>query len=147
MKKVYLASQIEAEGTMIRNNAETAASILQDRGFDVYCPWKMCLPNAWDYPNTEWGLMVFSADVVELDKADIVVVLSYGRIGTCGTAWEAGYAFAKGKKVIVVEADSSKPIMSLMIANGRWATLSSIEDLRNYDFSEMPKLRTNTEQK
>ena len=72
-------------------------------------------------------------------------MLSHGRYSTAGANWEAGYAFGIGKKVIVVEM-TSEP-MSLMVANGRYATVKGLSGLLKYDWSEMPKTRTNTEQK
>lgn len=146
MTKVYLATPVgDPTETLIRSNAAAAEEILVEKGFEVYCPWKIHVPHAWDYPNPEWGLMVFMADMVHLEEAEIVVVLSYGRVGTCGTAWEQGYAYAKDKKVIVVEMNEE--IQSIMVANGRYATVKGIVGLSEYDFNEMPKTRTETEQK
>ena len=142
--KIYLAASFGAVGSEKRKYAGTAATILKDKGFDVFCPWDYIVPHAWDYPNDEWGQMVFMNDVHAMDNADIVVVLSYGRDSTAGTNWEAGYAFGIGKHVILVEMTDS--IMSLMVANGRYATVKGLEGLRQYDFNQMPKLRTKTEQ-
>ena len=97
-KKVYLATPVgDPTEIDIRRKAEQAKKILESKGFEVYAPWQMHIPRAWDYPNQEWGLMVFTADLQHLQECDIVVVLSYGRIGTAGTAWEQGFAYAKGK--------------------------------------------------
>ena len=90
--------------------------------------------------------MVFMNDIKAIDSCDIVIMLSYGRNSTAGTNWEAGYAFGTNKKVIVVEIGNPK-IMSLMVANGRYATVHGIEGLEKYPFSSMPKLRSTTEQK
>lgn len=148
MKKVYLASPLDP---MFRDNIEEAKKILKNKGFDVYAPLEHIIPNAWDYPNTEWGLMVFTNDVSAINDADFVVVLSFGRKHiTSGTSWECGYAFAKGKKIILVEInleDSDDFVMSLMVANGRYATVTGLKGLAEYDFSTLPKTRTNTEQK
>lgn len=43
---------------------------------------------------------VFRADVVGLARADLVVAILNGPTVDTGTAWEIGYAFAKGKTVI-----------------------------------------------
>ena len=50
-----------------------------------------------------------------------------------------------GKKVIVVEMNDE--IASLMVSNGRYATVKGLKGLEDYDWSEMPKTRTDTEQK
>lgn len=143
--KIYLAAPFGTTGSEKRNNAETAARTLRDKGYEVYCPWKSIIPHAWEYPNTEWGLMVFVNDVQAIDAADMVVVLSYGRESTAGTNWEAGYAYGRGKKVIIVEMTDA--IMSLMVANGRWATVRGLKGLAEYDFHSMPMARSSTEQK
>ena len=84
------------------------------------CPVEHSIPNAWDYPNDEWGLMVFESDINAINDADVLVLLSYGRKQTAGSAWEAGYAFAMGKKVIVVEMnDCFSYGCKLKICNGK----------------------------
>lgn len=144
-KKVYLATPVgDPTEIDIRRNAEQAKKILESKGFEVYAPWQMHIPRAWDYPNQEWGLMVFTADLQHLQECDIVVVLSYGRIGTAGTAWEQGFAYAKGKKILVVEI--SNHIQSLMVVNGANAVIK-FKDLNSYDFEKFPYCRTLTEQK
>ena len=137
MKKVYIAAPFGKIGEPKRHNAESAAIIMEKKGFEVYCPWKNIIPHAWDYPNIEWGQMVFANDMV--------IVLSYGRESTAGTNWEAGYAFGIGKTVVLVEMTDK--VMSLMVANGRWATLRGLHDLEDYDFEQMIKCRTVTEVK
>ncbi|MBR4624481.1 MAG: hypothetical protein IKO56_02970 [Alphaproteobacteria bacterium] len=55
-----------------------------------------------------------------------------------------------GKRIILVEINIDETedfIMSLMLANGRYATVEGLEGLSKYDFEKMPKSRTNTEQK
>lgn len=143
-KKIYLAASLSQDK---RETTEKVRQILLKKGFDVYNPVDNFIPNAWDYPNTEWGLMVFTNDITAINNSDIVVAVSYGRINdTGGTCWEIGYAFGIGKKVIVVEMDQSVPI-SLMIANGSYARVSGLSGIEEYDFGTMPRSRTNTEQK
>lgn len=38
-------------------------------------------------------------------------------------------------------------VMSLMTANGRYATVCGLAGLASYDWDNMPKMRTDTEQK
>lgn len=144
-KKIYLATPVGDPNTPERKLAEEALKILEEKGMDVYAPWHLKIPNAWDYPNTEWGRLVFEGDMQALIPAEIVVVLSYGRMSTAGVNWEAGYAYATGKKVIVVEMTDE--IMSIMVANGRWATVRGLQGLKEYDFERMPESRTDTEVK
>lgn len=144
MKKAYLAAPFGENDSLLRLNARMALKILTDKGFDAFAPWEYQIPNAWDYPNTEWSQMVFMNDVKAIDSADVVVVLSYGRESTAGTNWEAGYAFGRSKKVIVVEMTDE--IMSLMVSNGMYARVKGLQGLYHYDFNTMPKSRTDTEQ-
>lgn len=144
-KKIYLAAPIIEGDVNTNNDVNTVMNILEKKGFEVYAPFKHHVTNAWDYPNNEWGLMVFQSDIEAIKSSDYVVVLSYGRNSTAGTNWEAGFAYGIGKKVIIVEMTDF--IMSLMVANGRYATVKGIEGLENYDWNNMPKSRTNTEQK
>lgn len=141
--KIYLATTLQNEK---RKEMTDALQILQSKGHDVYCPVDHRIHNAWDYPNTEWGLMVFQSDLIAIQEADAVVVLSHGRLAsTAGVDWEAGFAFGIGKKVILVEM-TEEP-MSLMVANGRYATVKGLSGLLKYNWEEMPRTRTDTEQK
>lgn len=143
-KKIYLAAPLSQEK---RTDMSKAVQILREQDFEVYAPVEHVIPNAWDYPNNEWGLMVFTEDIQAIQNSDYVVLLSYGRQArTAGATWEAGYAFGIGKTVIVVEMLEGE-VMSLMVANGRYATVKGLEGLKEYDWSEMPKTRTFTEQK
>ena len=127
--KVYLATTFNED---LRHDMHTAISVLRNLGFEVYAPVEHTIPNAWDYPNDEWGLMVFENDVEAIKNCDYMVMLSYGRESiagaTAGTNWEAGFAFGIGKKVSVVEMTDN--IMSLMVANGRYATVKGLSGLK-----------------
>ena len=138
--RAYIASPFFEDAH--RAAAVKAAEILRSRGIDTYLPLEHKVPNAWDLPNHEWGAAVYRADVKAIRNSDTVVVLSYGRLGSAGTAWEAGYAFGIGKRVIVVEMPGTT-LMSLMVANGRTATLKGLDALRDYDFVHFPKTRDN----
>ena len=151
MNRVYIATPMSPER---REPAIKLAEELRKVGIEVYAPWEHPIEHAWDWPNDEWGLMVFENDITGIRNADWVVVLSWGRLGTTqGTAWEQGFAFGIGKKVLFVEMDDT--IQSLMAANGRYATLKwndtkpvveyLLEAFSNPEAA--PKLRTKTEQK
>lgn len=144
--KIYLATPVgDPTDIGIRTNAKRAYEILTKKGYDVYAPWMMKIPHAWDYPNKDWGLMVFTVDLQHLEECDIVVVLSYGRYSTTGTAWEQGYAYARDKKILVVEMNDS--IQSIMIANGCNASVVGLTGLSNYDLDNFLYIKTETEQK
>lgn len=93
-------------------------------GSTFYDPMKMKVPNAWCMDSETWAHCVFSIDVHELDAANVVVFLDYGRECTFGTAWEVGYAFAKDKRIIQImmplrEEDKDVPT-SVMALGSAW---------------------------
>lgn len=102
--KVYLAGSCAKER---RTVMEPIAFTLRQNGFDVYCPFELKIENAWSYSQEEWAQKVFDADVKALDSADVVLVISEGRMSSAGTNWEQGYAFAKGKKVVVLQVNEA----------------------------------------
>ncbi len=162
--KVYLAASMDNDK---RDKMYEAINILRIKGLDVYAPVEHKITNAWDYPNDEWGLMVFQNDINAINESNFLVLLSWGRHSTAGANWEAGYAFGTGIKVIVVEM-GMEPIekdfgllgrqiqetivppkevpMSLMVANGRYATVKGLHGLEEYDFNNPTPTRTKTEQ-
>lgn len=144
--KIYLATPVgDPTDIDICTNAKRAYEMLTEKGYEVYAPWMMKIPHAWDYPNKDWGLMVFTVDLQHLEECDVVVVLSYGRYSTTGTAWEQGYAYARDKKILVVEMNDS--IQSIMIANGCNASVVGLSGLSSYDLDNFPYIKTETEQK
>lgn len=144
-KRFYLASPFfEGEA---RENAMKVSEWFRSEGYEVFVPMEHKVPNAWDLPNHEWGREVFKSDIKNLKACSAVVCLSYGRISSAGTNFEAGYAYGIGKPVIVVEMPGVT-LMSLMLSNGSHAVLNGIEALKYYDFDLMPKeIDTEMEQK
>jgi nucleoside 2-deoxyribosyltransferase len=139
---IYLACSFACsdkdESKRRQNEMSRAEVILESYGLDVYVPSRLKIPNAWDYSERDWGLMVFANDLHSLDISDIVVFLSYGKKNNNdGSAWECGYAFAKGKKVIVVSMSTDTE--SLMVMHGSYAQLDGLDGLEQYDFKKMPR--------
>jgi nucleoside 2-deoxyribosyltransferase len=100
MKKIYLAGSCSKEE---RGRMEEIAAALREKGYEVYCPFELKIPNAWDYPQETWARKVFDADVAAIDDCDFMVMISKGRMSSAGTNWEQGYAYAKGKPVFVFQ--------------------------------------------
>lgn len=69
----------------------------------LYDPKELKIVNAYGMSLGEWSACVFHSDIQALDQCDKVVVTDFGRSMSCGTAFEAGYAFAKGKKIIIID--------------------------------------------
>jgi len=107
MMNVYIAAPIvglQPEMEKEINEIKHTFSEMDKYGkISFYDPKEHGVPNAWGMSMDEWARCIFALDVVAIDNADWVVVCDYGRNGTAGTAWEAGYAFGKGKKVVIIE--------------------------------------------
>ena len=113
--KIYLASPLFTEYE--RNEVKRYAQAYREQGYYVYVPMEHQIENAWDMPNHEWARKVFEEDIRAIDESDAVVVLYYGLYSDSGTAWEQGYAYAKGKEVIVINCGCKEA--SLMVVNGQ----------------------------
>lgn len=98
--KIYLAGSC---GTDRRTQMRKIATALRRLDYEVYCPFELKIENAWDMPQEEWAQKVFDADVAAIDACDLVVMISPGRVSTAGTNWEQGYAYAKGKRILVFQ--------------------------------------------
>lgn len=135
MKKVYLASpffddkQIEA--------LSRAEASLRSRGLDVFSPREHEVREG-NVGNPIWSLETFKMDSKAIDCCDIVVMLYWGNYSDSGTAWECGYAYSKGKPVVVVHLGDSS---NLMIHEGSYSNVNGLEGLEKYDFDSMPMYR------
>ena len=125
--KVYLASPFfnEKENKIY----ESVIDSLRNDRHDVFVPKEHEIPNAWALPNAVWGENVFAVDILGIQKCDVVVVLNFGMYSDSGTAWECGYAYALGKKVINVLCGDDDTY-SLMMLNG-CNTYIKLEDFYN----------------
>jgi nucleoside 2-deoxyribosyltransferase len=113
--KIYLASPFfnEAEIEVYRR----AIRLLRDEGHQVYVPQEHTIEDAWSLSNEEWARQVFVEDTYAIDDCQVVMVLNFGMYSDSGTAWEAGYAFAKGKTVVQVLCGGENATYSLMMMN------------------------------
>ena len=100
MTKIYLAGSCSSEQ---RTLMQKVASKLRAEQFEVYCPFELKIPNAWDMCQEDWAYNVFEKDVEAIDKCDIFLMITSGRTSSAGTNWEQGYAYAKNKYIIVIQ--------------------------------------------
>jgi len=99
---IYLAGPCDSENrSMMVKIAKELRNY--DSNIEVYCPFELKIENAWDYPQEEWAQMVFDKDIKAIDDCDVMFMISLGRISSAGTNWEQGYAYARGKQVIVFQ--------------------------------------------
>lgn len=134
-KKVYLASPFFNIKEIER--MEAVRDILREKGLDVFVPNEHQNEDL-EFGSMEWRKATFESDVNGIDTADVVVaVICQGNYDDSGTAWEIGYAFAKGIPVLVV--NTTGETINLMIADSLHALITSFAELREYDFEEMPR--------
>lgn len=97
---IYLAGSCSSDQ---RTLMVKIADFLRKHNQEVYCPFELKIENAWDYPQEEWARMVFEADKNAIDACDLFLMVSPGRNSTAGSNWEQGYAYALGKKTVIVQ--------------------------------------------
>lgn len=113
--KIYLASPFFNEEEL--EIYHRAIRLLRDEGYEVYVPQEHTIENGWKLSNEDWARRVFIEDIKAIDNSEIVIVLNFGMYSDSGTAWEAGYAFAKDKKVVQVLCGGENTTYSLMMMN------------------------------
>ncbi|MGA2893717.1 MAG: nucleoside 2-deoxyribosyltransferase [Xanthobacteraceae bacterium] len=96
MTKIYLAGPLFSIGEQQFNSG--VARFLESEGFEVWLPQD-------HEPRRNTAKAIFRMDVKGLDWADMVVACMDGPDPDSGTAWECGYAFAKGKPIVCYRTD------------------------------------------
>ncbi len=115
-KKAYLASPFFSEKELVFYHK--VVDYLRSEGLDLYVPREHIIEGAWDMTNAAWAKAVFDEDVRAIDEAEYVFVINFGMYSDSGTAWEAGYAYAKGKKVVMIAPNfHAEKDYSLMMMN------------------------------
>lgn len=100
MKTVYLAAPLfsEAERDFNRKLGEE----IKSAGFKVFLPQEDS-NNIKDEKNRQE--IIFNKNVAAIERSDIIAAVIDGTDVDSGTAWEIGYAFAKGKPIIGLRTD------------------------------------------
>ena len=101
---VYLACPLFSEGER-RYNAYLG-DILRKNFFSVYIPQEFDDTAKGRGENREQ--VIYEKNLYELRKTDVVVGVIDGSDVDSGTAWEMGYAFACGKRIIALRTDFRK---------------------------------------
>ncbi len=96
MTKIYLAGPLFTLAEQGFNSE--LARFLQGEGFEVWLPQE-------HEPRSKTAKSIFDMDVAALDWADVVVACMDGPDPDSGTAWECGYAYAKGKPIVCFRTD------------------------------------------
>ncbi len=99
--RVYLAAPLFSEAE--RSYNRSIEELLRKNFFDVYLPQQA--GDDSEIREKEEQRLIFSKNLKALENADIIVAIIDGADADSGTAWEMGYAFARGKKVIGLRTD------------------------------------------
>ena len=134
--KVYLASPFFNDYELAC--VKRAEKILLARGFDLFSPRLHEVRDKAVVGQAEWSRATFLSDRDAIDSADVVVMLYHGAYSDSGTAWEAGYACAKGKPVVVVHTVKDAESSSNLMVHESACTNISLEELSDYDFQALP---------
>lgn len=114
--KVYLASPWFNDKEM--EVYKQVIEKMRSQGIEVYVPLEHEVENAWELSNADWGHKVFMEDINAIDSADEVWIINHGMYSDTGTAWECGYAYAKGKVIRQLVCTTLKEnVFSLMMIN------------------------------
>ncbi len=130
--KVYLASPFFNEKEI--EVLEKVEKILKKKGLRVFSPREHQFGHIHEVGSSAWSLATFNNDKKFIDCSDIVVCIYHGNYSDSGTAWEVGYAYGTQKPVVVVHVGDAS---NLMIHEGSHANVT-IEELKDYDFEELP---------
>lgn len=115
--KFYLCGPCDTEN---RTNMQHIASVIRNsvKDCEVYCPFELKIPNAWDMSQERWAEKVFEADVKAIQECDFFIMFSLGRISSAGTNWEQGYAYAFKKPIFTIQMGGAPTsIMTYCSAN------------------------------
>ena len=123
MDYVYIAGPLFDDHE--RSYLENIAKIFEDRGYKTFLPHRDAGVVKDKYTQEAKG-QIFITDIEALDKATIVVALLTGRDVDSGTAAEIGYAFAKDKTLIGIDANNVK-FLNIFV----WGLLGKGENIYN----------------
>ena len=128
--KIYLASPFFNINEILMY--ESAIEGLRARGYDVYVPREHTIKRAWEMPNKTWAGYVFDEDIRAINESEVVIVMNFGMYSDSGTAWEAGYAMAAGKRVVQVLCGEPNTTYSLMMIS----SADKVVEYQNVEFWE-----------
>ncbi len=124
----YIAGPLFNEGERWFN--EQVDALARDMGLTTYLPQR----DAGILKSSEDVARVFRADLEELERADVVIATLNGLGVDDGTAWELGYAHAKGTPCLGLFSDERVHARAVelnpMLSESLDALAGSLEELR-----------------
>ena len=125
--RVYLAGPVFSDAERQFNLA--LATRLEAAGHTVFLPQRDAPPAV----GAGYAARVFGADLEGLRRADVVVAVCDGAQVDDGTAWEIGFARARGLPVVGLRTDTRianvEERMNLMVQESLAALASSVDEL------------------
>ena len=112
---IYIAGPFftDKERAFLKIFIESAKEVFPNEEF--FIPMEHFIPNGENLSNNEWAEAVFKMDVEALNKCNRVIAAYSGLYSDTGTAWEIGYAYAKGIPVnLIIPPEVFKEEMSIM---------------------------------
>lgn len=125
--RAYVAGPLFDDGE--RWWIETVERVVAEEGFVTF------LPHRDNPPKDRFNVrQIFDNDRRGVDECDVVVASLNGIITDDGTAWELGYAFAKGKYLIGLHTDWRRrfeyEVVNLMLECSLDRLVHNLDDLR-----------------
>jgi nucleoside 2-deoxyribosyltransferase/predicted secreted protein len=99
--RIYLAAPLFSSAEKEYNRR--LARLLKDHLFDVFLPQEA--GDDTPHRDQEAHRRIYSRNLEELEKADMIVAVIDGADADSGTAWEMGYACCRGIPVIAIRTD------------------------------------------
>lgn len=131
-KTIFVAGPLFSEGEIWFDKQIVA--IVEKLGFKALWSWRdeQELIKKDELSGKDWTYKIYKLNRELIDKSDIVVAVLDGADVDSGTAWEIGYATAKGKKVIGIKTDGrlhgKDQVVNLMIQESV-KIVNSLEEL------------------
>jgi nucleoside 2-deoxyribosyltransferase len=133
MTHAYIAGPLFNEGE--RWFDDQIDTIAREAGFTTFLPHRDG-KEAKTYTGSEWITRIFLEDVAAIDEADMVIANLNGITTDDGTAWELGYAYAKGKHLVGIYTDwrlqFEHQTVNLMIQCSLHKLVRTLDELRTY---------------
>lgn len=132
MPQAYLAGPLFNEGE--RWFDDQIECIAAEAGFSTFLPHRDGKEGKIkSEANTR---AIFNEDVKAIDQSDIVIANLNGITTDDGTAWEMGYAYAKGKHLVGVYTDwrlqHKFQVVNLMLECSLHKLVRSLDELKGY---------------
>ncbi|EKF52348.1 nucleoside 2-deoxyribosyltransferase [Lactococcus garvieae] len=137
--KVYLAAPFFSDNQIQKveqleealSKNETVASYFSP----MRCQRPEGLPDEVEEFTPVWAKATMENDVKEVEAADVIVaILDYdGQDTDSGTAWELGYAIAKGMPTYLVRFEEEGP-GNIMLTERNTAFFTDADQVAQYDF-------------